>query len=230
LEAPLGFRGVVMAAAPHEDRTGRAAQTHETRDLQVSKQGASSLRESTIGVRFRRRGLTVPGILLGLPCLLVLLAPVLLVGGLTDLVFRRRGSTVRVSLYAVWLFAVESVGIVRAGLLWLRYAPSGQLGGEGLAAGPQPTPVLVGDQPGSRRAHSPGDEALPRGPVEPGSWRAAHRPGPTWAPCRIPAGGDNSHRIGTQATFRHRTRTPLGSMPRHRRPPHSQLLRGPGLI
>jgi len=87
------------------------------------------LRESTIGVRFRRRGLTVPGILLGLPCLLVLLAPVLLVGGLTDLVFRRRGSTVRVSLYAVWLFAVESVGIVRAGLLWLRYAPSGQLGG-----------------------------------------------------------------------------------------------------
>jgi|TARA_B100001105_G_scaffold175206_1_gene141149 1-acyl-sn-glycerol-3-phosphate acyltransferase len=105
------------------------AQTHEIEDSQVSKQGASSANESTIGVRLRRRSLTVPGILLGLPCLLVLLTPVLLVGGLIDLVVRRRGSTVRISLYAVWLFAIESVGIVVAGLLWLRFAPSGQLRG-----------------------------------------------------------------------------------------------------
>ena len=95
----------------------------------MSKQGTSSSHESTIGVRLRRRSLTVPGILLGLPCLLVLLAPVLLVGGLIDLVVRRRGSTVRISLYAVWFFAIESVGIVRASLLWLKFAPSGQLGG-----------------------------------------------------------------------------------------------------
>ena len=94
----------------------------------MSRQGASSSHELTIGARLRRRSLTVPGILLGLPCLLVLLAPVLVVGGLIDLTVRRRGSMVRISLYAVWFFAIESVGIVRASLLWLKFAPSGRLG------------------------------------------------------------------------------------------------------
>ena len=86
-----------------------------------------SSRDSTSRQRWRRRIFTVPAILIGFLAFLVLLVPALIVGGIVDLLTRRRGSTVRLAIYAVWWAWLESAGVFWAAVLWMRYAPLGQL-------------------------------------------------------------------------------------------------------
>ena len=88
-----------------------------------------SSRDSTSRQRWRRRIFTVPAILIGFLAFLVLLIPALIVGGIVDLLTRRRGSTVRLAVYAVWWAGLESVGVFWSALLWMKYAPLGQLDG-----------------------------------------------------------------------------------------------------
>jgi len=87
----------------------------------------SSSNDSSLGARLRRRSITVPAVLLGFLLFSTLLLPALVVGGLIDVTGRRRWSTVRVAVYAVWWAGLESVGVLVAGLLWVIYAPVGKL-------------------------------------------------------------------------------------------------------
>lgn len=89
-----------------------------------------SSRDSTRRARLRRRVVTLPAVLLGFVLFLALLVPALVVGALVDVLGRRRWATVRVALYAVWWAGLESMGVVMAGVLWLRFAPGGRLHGE----------------------------------------------------------------------------------------------------
>lgn len=86
-----------------------------------------SARDSTTGARLRRRAVTVPAVLAGSTLLLVLLVPALMVASLVDLVVRRKWSTVRLVLYSVWWACLESLGVLTAGFLWLRFASRGRL-------------------------------------------------------------------------------------------------------
>ena len=86
-----------------------------------------SSRDSTSRERWRRRILTIPAILISFLAFVVLLIPALIVGGIVDLLARRRGSTVRLAIYAVWWAGLESAGVLWAAILWMRYAPLGQL-------------------------------------------------------------------------------------------------------
>ena len=81
--------------------------------------------ESHRWARIRRRLVTVPAVLVGLVLGWALVIPALLVGLVLDLVNRRPASTARVVLYGLWWLSVEAIGIVVAGVLWLRYAPTG---------------------------------------------------------------------------------------------------------
>ncbi len=86
-----------------------------------------SSRDSTSRERWRRRIVTVPALLIGFFAFVVLLIPALIVGGVVDLLTRRRGSTVRLAVYAVWWAWLESAGVFWAVVLWIRYAPMGRL-------------------------------------------------------------------------------------------------------
>ena len=87
-----------------------------------------SSQASTSRERWRRRIFTIPVILIGFLAFVVLLIPALIVGGIVDLLARRRGSTVRLAIYAVWWAGLESAGVLWAAVLWMRYAPLRQLG------------------------------------------------------------------------------------------------------
>jgi len=86
-----------------------------------------SSRDSTRRERWRRRIFTVPAILTGFLAFVVLLIPALVIGGIVDLLARRRGSTVRLAIYAVWWAGLESAGVLWAAVLWVRYSLLGQL-------------------------------------------------------------------------------------------------------
>ena len=86
-----------------------------------------SSQDSTPRQRWRRRIFTIPAILIGFLAFGVLLIPAIIVGGIVDLLARQRGSTVRLAIYAVWWAGLESAGVFWAAVLWMRYAPLGQL-------------------------------------------------------------------------------------------------------
>ena len=86
-----------------------------------------SSKDSTPRQRWRRRIFTIPAVLIGFLAFVVLLIPAIIVGGVVDLLTRQRGSTVRLAIYAVWWAGLESAGVFWAAVLWMRYAPLGQL-------------------------------------------------------------------------------------------------------
>ena len=86
-----------------------------------------SSKDSTPRQRWRRRIFTIPAVLIGFLAFVVLLIPAIIVGGVVDLLTRQRGSTVRLAIYAVWWAWLESAGVFWAAVLWMRYAPLGQL-------------------------------------------------------------------------------------------------------
>ncbi len=86
-----------------------------------------SAQDSSQSKRLRRRAVTVPGTLLGFLVFLALLVPAMVIGFLIDLSLKRRWPTVRVALYAVWWAGLETFGVLGAGFLWLRFAPSRRL-------------------------------------------------------------------------------------------------------
>ncbi len=86
-----------------------------------------SSQDSAPRQRWRRRIFTIPAILIGFVVFAVLLIPAIIVGGFVDLLARQRGSTVRLAIYALWWAWLESAGVFWAAVLWMRYAPRGQL-------------------------------------------------------------------------------------------------------
>ena len=88
-----------------------------------------SSQDSGTRERLRRRVVTIPGVLLGFVLFAILALPALLIGGLVDVVLRRKWPTIRLVLYAVWWAALESAGVLIGAALWLRYAPGGRLEG-----------------------------------------------------------------------------------------------------
>ncbi len=88
-----------------------------------------SSQDSGTRERLRRRVVTIPGVLLGFVLFAILALPALLIGGLVDVVLRRKWPTIRLVLYAVWWAGLESAGVLIGAALWLRYAPGGRLEG-----------------------------------------------------------------------------------------------------
>ena len=87
-----------------------------------------SLAHTSIGrARLRRRIVTIPGVFLVTALLLLLLVPVLVIGGLIDICYRRPLSTVRLILFTLWWLLVESFGLIAGFILWGYFRPGKRL-------------------------------------------------------------------------------------------------------
>ena len=84
---------------------------------------SSPVHNSTRQARLRRRIVTIPGMFLVTALLLLLLIPVLLIGGIIDIRYRRPLSTVRLILFTLWWLVVETFGLIGAFVLWAYFRP-----------------------------------------------------------------------------------------------------------
>jgi 1-acyl-sn-glycerol-3-phosphate acyltransferase len=75
--------------------------------------------EETLAARWRRRSLTVPGVVL-LACLYLALSPLIVAAAaVRDLRFGRRLPTLRLALFGVVYFVCETLGLLASGALWV---------------------------------------------------------------------------------------------------------------